>query len=324
MTKAENSIERCSNGNSSIGLGHSLDITVSSLVINNVSASISLTRGLQMWRKNGRRSTGAFTMIEIAISLAIIGIALVGIIGVLPIGMRTQQGVREETIVDQDSSILMEDIRNGMKGADDLTNYVYAITNAWAEYQPGNVTPVSIGVYGYTYTSGPGAVTGPYLNAPINCGTNIVGLLSTPEFQSLDGSPNPGGNANYYSNHIVAYVYSMSGPAVEKPPQDSGGIMRQSSFAYRLTVQNVPVALAPPPNTAGVDYNYNLQANLYELRLFCRWPQQPDGSLGNDGSQSYRTMVAGALSRDLYQTNLFFFQPQSFTTNTDITAEVGP
>jgi len=267
-------------------------------------------------------------MVEIAISLAIIGIALVGIIGVLPIGMRTQKDVREETVINQDATILMEDIRNGTKGADDLTNYVYAITNTWTEYQPANgaVTIAGTGVNGYTYNSvslAPGywsESTTAGLDTPINSGTNIIGLLTTPEFQTANGSPNPGGNANYWSNHIVAYVYSISGLAVEKPPQDSGGIMRQSSFTYRMIVQNVPVPMAPPTATAGVDYNYNMQANLYELRLFFHWPQQPNGSLG-PGMQSYRTMVAGELASDAWQGNLYFFRPQAFTPNTDITAE---
>ena len=44
-----------------------------------------------------RRPVAAFTMVEIAICLAIIGIALVGIIGVLPYGMNTQRDTREET-----------------------------------------------------------------------------------------------------------------------------------------------------------------------------------------------------------------------------------
>ena len=46
---------------------------------------------------NNRLDTAAFTMVEIAICLAIIGFALVAIIGVLPIGMNTQRDNREET-----------------------------------------------------------------------------------------------------------------------------------------------------------------------------------------------------------------------------------
>ena len=71
-------------------------------------------------------------MIEIAISLAVIGVALVAIIGVLPIGMNVQKDNREETDIDQDATTFSEAIRGGASspfGAD-LTNYVYAITNS--------------------------------------------------------------------------------------------------------------------------------------------------------------------------------------------------
>ncbi len=70
-------------------------------------------------------------MVEIAICLAIIGIALISIIGVLPIGMNTQRDNREETIINQDATVLLEAVRGGARGMDDLTNYVYAITNYW-------------------------------------------------------------------------------------------------------------------------------------------------------------------------------------------------
>ena len=50
----------------------------------------------------------AFTLIEIGICLAIIGFALVAIIGVLPLGMDTQRQVREETDINQDFSVLLK------------------------------------------------------------------------------------------------------------------------------------------------------------------------------------------------------------------------
>jgi len=263
----------------------------------------------------GCRSTSGFTMIEIAISLAIIGIALVAIVGVLPIGMHTQQDNREETIINQDATIIMEDIRNGAKGADDLTNYVYAITNYWTFYN-GNTT--NSGVNGYTYSSAPTTLPGYWttsgggLSTPINSGTNIIGLLSTPEYQNGFGTPIANLNNGGYSNHVVAYVYSMSGPAVEKPPQDNN--LLQSTFTYRLICETVPVPLNLPastPSTAAA-LNSSLQNNLYQLRLFFRWPQQPSGSLG-PGAQSFRTMIAGQMVPDGLQTNLLFFQSQSFT-----------
>src|ERR1041385_4426805 len=76
----------------------------------------------------------AFTMVEIAISLAVIAFALVAIIGVLPRGMNVQKENREETIINQDAAYFADAIRTGAHGLDDLTNYVYAITNYWTLY----------------------------------------------------------------------------------------------------------------------------------------------------------------------------------------------
>src|SRR6185295_6427834 len=92
----------------------------------------TLTTLSRVDRRISRRH--GFTMIEIAICLAIIGVALVGIIGVLPYGMNTQRDNREETVIGQDASLLVELIRNGSRGADDLTNYVIAITNYQVAY----------------------------------------------------------------------------------------------------------------------------------------------------------------------------------------------
>lgn len=196
------------------------------------------------------KSTGGFTMMEIAISLAIIGIALVAIIGVLPIGMNTQQNNRQETIIGEDANVLIEDIRSGALGANDLTNYVYAITNYWAQYNPnGNIS--ATGVNGYTWSSF-SVATGYPMNtgAPLTNGANIIGLLTTPEFigasgdagRDAPGQPIPSLYFGGISNHIVAYVYSISGPAAEKPPQDNQ-LMQQDSFAYRVYVVNAPMPI---------------------------------------------------------------------------------
>lgn len=182
-------------------------------------------------------------MIEIALCLAIIGFALVSILLVLPSGMNTQRDTREETIINQDASMLMEAIRDGARGLDDLTNYVYAITNYWTVYNP-NGTVSSSGVNGYTYS------TGPQLRFRINKGARIIGLLSTPEFTdgwqvvppgSTNGVPIPNVYFGGTSNHVVAYVRSFSGLAAEKPPQDNQ-IMQADTFGYRVVVVNAPVA----------------------------------------------------------------------------------
>ena len=91
-------------------------------------------------------------MIEIAISLAVIGFALVAIIGILPTGLDVQKQNKEETIINQDASIWMEAIRNGVQGADDLTNYVLSITKYSTVYETAN-PPNPIGSSAVTYSN---------------------------------------------------------------------------------------------------------------------------------------------------------------------------
>jgi prepilin-type N-terminal cleavage/methylation domain-containing protein len=248
----------------------------------------------------------AFTMVEIAICLAIIGIALVAIIGVLPIGMRTQRDNREETVINQDATVFLEAIRNGARGMDDLTNYVYAITNFWGQYTNGVLTQLTP----YGFTNGAPSIL-------IN-GMNIIGLLSTPEYTDTTTNrlPIPALTSGGYSNHIVAYVRSLSGPAVEKPPQDNP-IIQADSFAYRILCVNAPVARDTNALALKVPYDTQLASSLRELRLTFLWPQLPNGSLGA-GRQTFRTMVAGQMTQ-IFTNNqwLYFYQSQSFTNVVD-------
>ena len=120
-------------------------------------------------RQSRRRTAGGrcagFTMVEIALSLAIIAFALVAIIGVLPAGVKVQKENREETIISQDGLYILEAIRTGSKGADDLTNYVESLTVRYG--RNASVT--------FTNT------TAPVANRLTN-GLQIIGLLSTPRF----------------------------------------------------------------------------------------------------------------------------------------------
>jgi prepilin-type N-terminal cleavage/methylation domain-containing protein len=208
------------------------------------------------------RPSSAFTLIEIALCLAVIGIALTAIIAVLPLGMDVQRENREATVINQDATIFMEAIRNGARGADDLTNYVYE---------------VQVGIdNNQTFL------------APFTSGAQIIGLLTTPNS----------------TNH--AYARSISGPAVEKPPQNNQ-IIQQDSFGYRLVCENIPVESASPPNV--------LQGNLHELRLTFLWPTLSpltNSPVGN-GRQTFRALVAGQIQTSIVggQTN-YFFQSQSF------------
>src|ERR1041384_7539577 len=89
--------------------------------------------------------TAAFTMVEIAISLAVIGFALVAIIGVLPRGLRVQRENREETIINQDAAVFLSALRSGARGLDDLTNYVYEIRRFTQEYSVSNANTNPVG-----------------------------------------------------------------------------------------------------------------------------------------------------------------------------------
>lgn len=243
------------------------------------------------------RPAAGFTLAEIAISLAIIGIGLVAIIGVLPIGMKQQRANREQTVINQDATVLLEAIRSGARGADDLTNYVFMITNTYA------------GVPGF-----------PRVYANFTSGAQIVGLLSTPRFVDAYGNPIPGpAYANpSYSNRMVAFVYSINGPAVEKPPQANGSLIRQSSFSYGVVCENLPVPAADT-NLVNSPFAWQLTANLRELRLMFLWPLLPDSQPPRihygQGKQTYRTTVAGQLALNtniLTGVNLYFYQPQTF------------
>ncbi|MGH7939712.1 MAG: type IV pilus modification PilV family protein [Limisphaerales bacterium] len=301
--------------------------------------------GLEQNRSLTVTAQSGFTMMEIAICLAVIGIALVAIIGVLPIGLNVQQSNRQQTIIGQDATVFMEAVRNGSLGLNDLTNYVYAISNYWAEFDTLNNggKVLDSGSNWYTYQA---AVVDPdYLkevNIPLGSyereltnGANIVGLMSTPEFTFDNGNLAAGviyPNNVIYSNHVVVYCRSVSGPAIEKPPQDNP-ILQQDSFSYRLFCVNAPDAVNTNDylnnNLPGIQSDDQMVNALHDLRLTFLWPQLPNGHLGS-GRETFRTEIAGELAHQpllilnkfnlpinsvWYNSNLWCYLPESFTNS---------
>src|SRR6185295_15695031 len=153
----------------------------------------------------GIQGKAAFTLIEIAISLAIIAFALVAIIGVLPIWLNVQRDNREETVVNHDASMLMDLIRSGSRGSDDLTNYVIAIFNYWDHYDDvtNRDTPKGLSPDIYTPTN---AIVGgnPLPTFKLDSGARILGLMSMPKRIPGDYT------APFRSNHIVVFMRSLS------------------------------------------------------------------------------------------------------------------
>lgn len=118
-------------------------------------------------------------MVEIAICLAVIGFALVAIIGILPTGMQVQRDNREDTIINQDGTYFMEAIRSGAQGLNELTNYVEEIIHT-------NLTAQTVDRF-----------------ANFTSGREIIGLLSYPGDEDIE---------------VRAIVRAISGSAAEKPP----------------------------------------------------------------------------------------------------------
>lgn len=259
------------------------------------------------------RSPG-FTLVEIALSVAIIGFALVAIIGVLPAGLNVQKENREETIIVHDANYFIDAIRSGARGLDDLTNYVEAITNVVTRYDENtNVLAGFPLTLAYTYTNTwVGSAAGNRDDAITN-GLRIIGLLSTPKY--VFPQPLSPGPSAFTSNYVFAYVRALSGPAVEKAPQQNA-IVRDLAFRYRLLSEIVPYRNW---TTNWVDYQYAqtsglatneviarsnywqtarmLENNLHEVRLIFRWPLKGNGDIGNQ-RQVFRTLVGGTLTNE--------------------------
>jgi type II secretory pathway pseudopilin PulG len=242
------------------------------------------------------RSRRAFTMVEIALCLAIIGFGLVAIIGVLPTGLNVQKANREETIIDQDAVVWMSAIRNGAQGCDDLTNYVIGITNYWSQYDANTNLIGAPGIDGYDFKGSDVTSIAPKPFFPITNGLRIVGLLSTPKITLL-------GNG-FQSNYVVATVRAFSGVAIEKYPQDQPEIL-ENAFGYRMIAEMIPYV---PYDWYATNYAYvstndavarlrllhQQQNNSHDLRLTFRWPLMPNGGAGN-GRLTFRLFTGGRI-----------------------------
>ena len=270
-------------------------------------------------RTRPRDNEQAFTMVEIALSIAIVAFAMVAIIGVLPTGLQVQRDNREETIINQDGAYLLEAIRSGGLGLDELTNFVERITitnrsRGW-----------SIGYFGSRLPEDGRQI-------PLTNGHFIIGMLSVPTYQYKSYR---GGRTVLSTNEVTALMRSISGSASQRFESQE---FRENAFTYLLTTtiaSYVPIFTnhIPLPITDSVARNplamqQNVRSNLYDVRLHFRWPvnvfEEGEDMRYQVGKreQVFRSLVNGRLTQtngsqflpwtNYYTANLFYFQPSTF------------
>lgn len=241
--------------------------------------------------RGSTRPAAAFTMVEVAISIAVVAFALVAILGVLPTGFDVQKRNRESTIIHQDGSIWLEALRGGAWGLDYLTNHVDAIAISDTPLTPPRA---------FDATNG------------FRTGREILGLLTQPALLQT------GAVERLHPRRATAFVRAISGQAGEKTPRND------LAFTYRLTCELTPyTALAVARTRQPGQTNYHepgltpaeqqwrreqfervrqaefLRAGTYELRLTMEWPvyfMNQRLQVG-DNRQVYRTLVTGELLR---------------------------
>lgn len=243
----------------------------------------------------------AFTMVELALCIAIVAFAMVAILGVLPLGLSVQKQNREETIVDQEAPMWVDIIRRGGIGWDEVTNYVDYVLVERTAVNSGGGTRV-FGFRGPFYST---EFSLPAPNAILQTPGDIVSLLSIPRFEADQGV--------IYSNRITAVCRSFSGTFNSQIRPDRTPTFRpderqlDDAFRYQIQVELTPASSLPalgldaatalnsPEVRSGgflsaLRLNTNLvealrdpfqlqnasqdlfAATLYDLRLTFRWP----------------------------------------------------
>lgn len=257
--------------------------------------------------ERSRPAVAAFTMVEIALSLAIIGFALVAIIGSLPAGLNVQRENREDTIITQEANYFIEAIRSGARGLDELTNNVVSVTNFWRDYDTSLAvwTPLPLpNPDGYTLTrSYVTSATVPLNAFPLTNGLNIIGLLSKPKLQAV-------GPTTVRSNHVVALVRAIAGAASDKFPQTNISVL-DLGLNYRLVTEVHNLR----QEDSGSAQGQRLRANLHEIRLKFSWPLFPGNKIGN-GRQTFRVLAGGEYISTFAENGsgqpVFYFNPSAY------------
>lgn len=238
-------------------------------------------------RRAGRHGEAAFTMIEVAMSLAIVAFAMVAIMGVMPTGLNVQRQNREETVISQDASFLMEAIKSG-----DTGRYLDIIASNLRSVHRTNVYNGQLftNFWDVKLTGGvPAPETG-----------EILGYICRPRsFETPDGL------VMNYTNRLR--FKGFSGNMATLAPQFND--------VFEYEVESVVSQITGKRRQLGETTSFVdsfVGGNLYSVKLVFRWPILPTGEVGT-GEKEFVTQMTGYLNTKLYVTNDNSYT--NFTTN---------
>ena len=246
-----------------------------------------------------RDRSAAFTLTELALCIAVVGIALTAIIGVLPSGLNVQKQNREDTLVAQDAQFLIESIRSGAMAIPDLTNQVDFIL-----WRRTGAQRQEFYFRGPNYQEAlPGTVI------PLTASWQVTALLGMPRFEAVP--------AGIVQNEVTAQFRTFSSPFSEKSYRGAGGrpdpSRLETAMRYLVTSETQTTPTRPPLILSGytnvvasnivTSQVLRIEQGLSDLRLTFQWPVYRVGGDFRAGNsrRSYRTLVRS--DRDLLTTN---------------------
>lgn len=231
---------------------------------------------MQFSRKPSPITQTAFTLVEIVLSLAIVAVALVAIIGVLPLGLNVDRSNREDSIINQEATLWMEALRGG------------------SEYMA--LPPVDYMVL----TENGVVVDGFEVVDPAP--TNVLKLVSTISDTVVPNVLNQNqGNPPAATRLAHVRARAVNGNLSELQGDTN------FAFGYQLEVEVSPHYTGPGSPYLNV-FNTN---QLYDVRLEFNWPLvPPDDRIQTDfaRSKTFRSIVYA--SRNSTNFLLQFVQPQ--------------
>lgn len=255
------------------------------------------------------RRVAAFTMVELALCIAIVAFAMVAILGVLPLGLSVQKQNREETIIDQEGPMWLEVIRRGGIGWDELTNYIDSIV---IEQTPVNRSGQTR-VFGFRGPFFPAGFPVPLPGTTLATADDVVSLLSIPRFEADKGT--------ILSNKVTAMSRSFSGDFNSQiRPNGTGSFIPEDrqiddALRYQFQVEITPATQLPTQDVSPTNFvaqaGINLGGYLNALRL--------DTNLVSELSSTRNSQ--DALAATLYDVKLVFRWPV-FRVGEELT--VGP